>query len=91
MEQFANDSHRFQDNVTLKVPSPKPVDLLDAPGLVVFNFHPIHLYLNTFSLKQYEDAKPFYRDRQGLEPFRSKGPGLRTDFINMCERLNQVS
>ena len=80
--------HRYQDNVSLKIPSLKPLDLLNSNGLLVYNFHPIHLYLNTFSLKHYEKAKPFYHDRKGLEQHRHSGTGIRTEFIKLCERLS---
>ena len=80
--------HRFQDNVQLKTCLPKPIDLISSNGLLVFNFHPIHLYLNTFSLKHYEDAKPFYHDKKSLSQHRYEGNGLRTEFIKLCERLS---
>jgi hypothetical protein len=80
--------HRFQDNVSLKISSLKPLDLLNSNGLLVYNFHPIHVYLNTVSLNHYEKAKPFYHDRDGLEQHRYNGAGIRTDFIKLCEKLS---
>ena len=32
----------------------------------MFGFHPIHIFLNTASLEQYENAKPFMKDTQKL-------------------------
>lgn len=40
--------------------------LLDRPGLKIFNFHPIHLFLNTESLGRYEAARPFFQNPPAL-------------------------
>ena len=50
-----------------------PDDCLDQPGPHVFNFHPIHIYLNCETLSRYEDAKAHFFDRAKLESFRHKG------------------
>ena len=82
--------HRYQDNVSLRISSLKPLDLLQSNGLLVYNFHPIHVYLNTVSLNHYEKAKPFYHDRKGLEKYRHSGTGIRTEFIKLCEKLSRL-
>lgn len=43
--------------------------LLEAgDGLKVFNFHPIHLYLNTETMTRYEEARPYFQDFPKLKP-----------------------
>ncbi len=59
-----------------------PAEHLTAEGLKIFNFHPIHLYLNTENMECYNRAKPFYHDFEKLAPFvnRNEGFGAR-DFL----------
>ena len=42
---------------------------LNAPGLKIFNFHPIHLFLNTEIMARYQEAKAYYHDYEALKPF----------------------
>lgn len=42
---------------------------LDRPGLKVFNFHPIHVFLNTESLRRYEISKEYSNDAGKLCEF----------------------
>ena len=52
-------------------PSPPwdPGAFLDGPGLKVFDFHPIHVYLNSVDLSAYEAARPFHQDAPRLPAF----------------------
>ena len=61
--------------------SPEAHLLSDVP-LKIFNFHPIHLYLNTENMERYNRAKPFYHDFEALAPFvnHREGFGAR-DFL----------
>ncbi len=67
--------------------------LLEASGsLQVFNFHPIHLYLNTETMTRYERARPYFQDFPNLEQFVNQDPenGARA-FLNRlvnCARTN---
>ena len=51
-----------------------PADhLFSSPeGLKVFNFHPIHLFLNTESMERYYDAKPFQHNPECLLNYRNQ-------------------
>lgn len=50
----------------------------EAPGIYVINFHPFHVFLNTVSLEQYEQAKTCYQEPEVLlRDFRSP----RTDGV----------
>lgn len=46
--------------------------LLQFLGIKVFNFHPIHLYLNTENLSRYEASRMFHQDVFQLDRFRFK-------------------
>ena len=44
--------------------------ILSNPAFLhIFNFHPIHLYLNTEDMERYYRAKPFYHDFKSLAQF----------------------
>lgn len=49
----------------------------DHQGVIVFDFHPQHVYLNSSSLDQYFEAKPFMKDQAKVEPYRNIGKGKR--------------
>ncbi|WP_203363284.1 hypothetical protein [Bacillus sp. REN10] len=56
---------------------------LNKDGLKVFNFHPIHVYLNTERLDRYYRIKSFYHNIEKLEAHRLKNDlcGTRS-FLN---------
>lgn len=61
--------------------SPEDHLLSDIP-LKIFNFHPIHLYLNTENMERYNRAKPHYHDFEALAPFVNHGEGFGArDFL----------
>ena len=49
-----------------------------ARGIKVFDFHPIHVALNTESLKRYEEAKPFQKDWNSIYSRMNRNHGIRT-------------
>jgi hypothetical protein len=62
-------------------------DPVTSAGLAIFDFHPIHVALNTATLARYETlkrtlaAKPLAQaSRDELAPFTDPGPGTR-DFL----------
>lgn len=48
--------------------------LQSGDGLRIFNFHPIHLFLNSEKLDNYNNAKPFMHDFQALRQFANPDP-----------------
>lgn len=58
--------------------------LLKSPGLKVFLFHPIHLFLNTKSLAHYEKAKAHLKDENELVKLVNKSEkGVRDFFLEL--------
>ncbi|HRJ85002.1 MAG TPA: hypothetical protein PK753_04960 [Ignavibacteria bacterium] len=45
---------------------------LDPDKLIVFDFHPIHIFLNTENKYRYNEAKKFYQDPKTLLNYRNK-------------------
>jgi hypothetical protein len=52
--------------------------LQSGDGLRIFNFHPIHLFLNSEKLDNYNNAKPFMQDFQALKQFVNPDPARGT-------------
>ena len=63
-------------------PSPEQHILNTGSGLSIFNFHPIHLYLNTENMERYHRAKPYYHEFEKLASFINHGEGFGArDFL----------
>ena len=55
-------------------------------GLKIFDFHPVHLFLNTDDLSRYTSSKEHYHDPERLAAFRNTdSPGVRTFFGELLE------
>lgn len=73
--------HCWEDDIYLQDrPSWEPYQILTRPGLKVFDFHPIHLFLNTEHMDRYEAARPAFNDPQTLRKHRNSGPGIYLFF-----------
>ena len=71
--------------------SPEEHLLSDSP-LKIFNFHPIHLYLNTENMARYNRAKPYYHEFEALVPFINQGEGFGArDFLLRLKELADSS
>lgn len=62
-------------------------EILAWSGIKVFNFHPIHVYLNTESLARYEESRPFHFNPEALMDYRYSGFGTRDKLIALLERI----
>ena len=57
--------------------------LVKLPGIKVFDFHPIHIFLNTEDISRYEKTREWHRDPQKLKAYRFDGKGTRTHFLDL--------
>ncbi len=57
-----------------KTQTPEEHVLSSDGGIKVFNFHPIHLFLNTEKIDRYIDARAFNQDIQTLKTFVNSDP-----------------
>ena len=57
--------------------------MLNNKKFMVFNFHPIHIYLNTFSEQHYFNAKQYLDDPKTLFKHRYEGYGIRNYFLDL--------
>lgn len=60
---------------------------LDEPGLKVFTFHPIHVFMNTASHDEYVRFKPHYADAAALGPLRNTASGTGTLLAGLIGHL----
>lgn len=62
--------HCFQDNAEFRIERNGPNPIKD--GLIVLNFHPIHIFLNTENINRYELTRPWHRNSTELINHRSE-------------------
>lgn len=55
----------------------------DRKGLKVFDFHPIHVFLNTQKLDLYEITREIHSDPEKLIHFRNEGGGARLNLLSL--------
>ena len=60
--------------------------MLDRDGLKVFDFHPVHVFLNTERLDRYEQSRDVHRDAARLVRHRCPAQGTRTFLNDLIER-----
>lgn len=73
--------HCWQDNVALKMHLPFPSDVELHSGFHVFDFHPIHVFLNTENLDRYERTRHLHQRPAELIKHRYDGEGTRTRLL----------
>lgn len=84
---WEDDSEMWEDEPLWDVSDHR----LDVCGLKVFDFHPVHVALNTEAPERYEELKrthPFESwDRELVEKKANKGDGPRTLFLGLVQKL----
>jgi hypothetical protein len=67
----------WEDDVALQDGASGIEAALRSSGLVVFDFHPVHVALNSPSLSHYEVSRPFHADWSRLQHMSFDGDGVR--------------
>ncbi len=60
---------------------------IDIIGLKIYNFHPMHVFMNTNSIEHYNRFKMFYQEPSNLRKYRNKGSGVQTIFIELLKHI----
>jgi len=76
--------HCWQDNVSLKMNLKFPNEL-DIDQLIVLDFHPIHVFLNSENLDRYENSRKFHSDYIKLKEMVNNGYGIKSILINLIQ------
>ena len=59
-------------------------------GIKVFDFHPIHVFLNTEHIDRYNRSREFHRDFKSLTSQRNEGPGtynILSELLNLGKKI----
>lgn len=57
-------------------------------GLKVITFHPVHIYLNSIKMADYENVKYFLKDKKRTDVFINRGSGVRTIFKALLPEIS---
>ncbi len=80
-EDYVACMHDLKDNM---------IDLALRPGLIVFDFHPIHIFLNTEHLDRYERTRHLHNNPEELIKHRYEGVGTRTRLVELLKLAGSV-
>lgn len=85
---WEDDLHTLYDSFGIS--QTNPAELATAGGLKVFDFHPIHVFLNTESIERYERTRPLHYKPKELIKHRYEGYGTRNRLIELLELAKKV-
>lgn len=89
-EKFHSVPFFWSDDKFLEKERNQPNDFhLDINGLKVYNFHPIHIFMNSPSYSFYELNKVHYHDHQTLIKNRYKGYGMLNYFTDLLVKISK--
>jgi hypothetical protein len=87
---FADDGHIFiSDAKHLPLMEEKGIIEKAHDGIRVFNFHPIHVALNTDSFDFYNETRPSHQNMNEIDKLRNQGEGVCT-LLKSLIRTNNV-
>ena len=86
---WEDDVSLLYKNINIEESDPiKIVNDLKNSSVKVFDFHPIHIFLNTESISRYEKTRALHNDPDKLIKFRFSGYGTRNRFIDVLKSKN---
>jgi hypothetical protein len=81
----------WEDDVACSDPNVSEVSsLVSRQGIRVFDFHPIHVFLNTESLDRYERTRPLHQNPQELIKHRFEGYGTRSRLMELLSMVDPL-
>ena len=79
----------WEDDVALLFKEPKnSLRELSSKTLKVFDFHPIHIFLNSESIERYESTRQLHKNPKELLKYRYRGYGTRNKLIDLLEKFS---
>ncbi|MFC2001674.1 hypothetical protein ACFLUZ_04115 [Chloroflexota bacterium] len=82
---FWEDDANFSSKVTFELEDLQ----LHKKGLKIYNFHPMHVFMNTKSSEHYNEYKQYYQQPDMLTAYKGTGKGTQTLFIELLQYLNR--
>ena len=81
----------WEDDVVCMYKLNTPVlNLVHRGGIKVFNFHPIHVFLNTENLERYERTRSLHGKPEELKRHRFDGEGVRKDLLQILNQHRKI-
>ena len=78
--------HFWEDGICIKYKWGYDLEkYLKYKGIKVFDFHPIHIFLNTEDLSRYEKTRNFHLNFEKLNKFRNKNYGTENFLIDLLK------
>ena len=83
-------SHFFQDDAHLTRKRDLTLNSinLNEPGIKIFDFHPIHIFLNSPSIEFYQSSKINFHNFELLKKDIFDGVGIRDIFLEVIKLLS---
>lgn len=60
----------------------------NSKGIKIYDFHPIHVFLNTEDLKRYESTRAIHNDPAQLKNFSYNGVGTKNNLMKLLTHNN---
>jgi hypothetical protein len=64
--------------------------LISLEGIKVFDFHPVHIFLNTEHMDRYEKTREWHGSPQELQAHRYDGKGTRSRFLEFLRLMSSA-
>lgn len=88
---WEDDVHILYESIGIAQKNPVELATKKKGGeLKVFDFHPIHVFLNTESLDRYERTRPLHHNPKELIKHRYEGYGTRNRLIELLELSKKI-
>lgn len=90
LDDFIRLPYFWEDDTSIYMNESNDASLyLNTSGLKIFDFHPIHIFLNTEKMDRYVKAKEFFRDYYNLKNcINQGGPGTTNFFHELLKKAN---
>jgi len=82
---WEDDVHVLYESIGISQTNPTELATVLVGGLKVFDFHPIHVFLNTESLERYERTRHLHHNPKELIKHRYEGYGTRNRLIELLK------
>jgi hypothetical protein len=87
---WEDDVHILYESIGIAQQNPVDLATTGGDGLKVFDFHPIHVFLNTESSDRYERTRPLHHNPKELIKHRYQGYGTRNRLIELLELSKKI-
>ena len=71
------------------IAEPDVAETVRRAGLRVFDFHPIHIFLNTESMNRHEQTRDLHQHPEALIEHRYSGYGTRSMLLDLLALMNR--